>query len=116
MGDMSEHFSRREFTCRCGCGTNHVRPRLVQILQAIRDHFDQPVVVLSGTRCAAHNAKVGGARQSQHLLGKAADIRIAGVTPQEIARFAAVLMPGWGGIKAYPGFCHVDIRDGFWRG
>ena len=116
MGDLSEHFSRREFVCRCGCGTNKVQPRLVQVLQAIRDHFDLPVIVQSGTRCRAHNTRVGGAKASQHLLGKAADIRIDGISPPEIARFAATLLAGSGGIKPYPTFCHVDVRAGYWRG
>lgn len=116
MGDLSEHFSRREFSCRCGCGTNKVQPRLVQVLQAIRDHFDLPVIVQSGTRCRAHNAACGGATASQHLLGKAADIRIDGIAPQAIARFADTLLSGSGGLKPYPTFCHVDVRAGYWRG
>ena len=115
MGDMTRNFSRSEFDCKC-CGANLTKTRLVLILQAIRDHFDTPIKVTSGTRCAKHNRKVKGAKNSQHLLGSAADIQIAGVSPKQVAAFAASLMPGWGGVKPYKSFTHVDVRPGFWRG
>jgi uncharacterized protein YcbK (DUF882 family) len=116
MGDMTENFNRAEFACKCHCGLNLVRPRLVLLLQAIREHFDKPVRVVSGTRCPRRNRQVGGARKSQHLLGTAADIQIEGVSPQAVARFAATLLLDSGGIKAYATFTHVDIRPGRWRG
>lgn len=115
MGDMTEHFSRAEFNCKC-CGYNLTKPRLVMLLQVIREHFDRPVRVVSGTRCAKHNRKVGGAKHSQHLLGTAADIQIDGVNPGDVAAFAKTLMPGYGGIKAYATFTHIDIRPSCWRG
>lgn len=113
---MTTDFSRAEFQCRCGCGADHVSPMLTQLLQAVRDHFERPVRVLSGVRCKTHNAKVKGSRHSQHLAGTAADIAIDGVHPRQIAHFLATLMPGWGGLKAYPRFTHVDVRAGIWRG
>ena len=116
MGDLSENFDRAEFDCHCGCQTNLTKPRLVLILQVIREHFDRPVRVVSGTRCAKHNRKVGGAKHSQHLLGTAADIQIDGVNPGDVAAFAKTIMPGYGGIKAYATFCHVDTRPNMWRG
>lgn len=99
MTQLSENFDSEELDCKC-CGLNLTKPALVLILQAIRDHFDAPVRVVSGTRCAKHNRKVGGAKNSQHLLGTAADIQIDGVNPGEVARFAKSLMKGYGGIKA----------------
>ena len=41
-----------------------------------------PIIVNSGFRCEAVNRKVGGVRNSQHLIGQAADIR-----PKDPARF-----------------------------
>jgi uncharacterized protein YcbK (DUF882 family) len=116
MGDITKDFSRVEFDCHCGCGANLTKPKLVMILQVIRDHFERPVRVISGTRCARHNRKVKGARHSQHLLGTAADISIAGIAPRAVAKFAKSLMPGYGGIKPYATFCHLDIRPNQWRG
>ena len=47
----------------------------VEVLQPIRDAWGQPIVISSGYRCAKLNAAVGGVKNSQHLLGQAADIK-----------------------------------------
>lgn len=47
----------------------------VEVLQPIRDAYGQPIVVTSGYRCPALNAAVGGVKNSQHVLGQAADIK-----------------------------------------
>ncbi len=116
MGDMTKNFSRAEFECKCGCGADHISPMLVQMLQAVRDHFERPVKVVSGVRCKKHNTRVHGARNSQHLAGTAADVVIDGIHPRQVAQFVGTIMPGWGGIKAYPRFTHIDVRTGIWRG
>lgn len=48
-----------------------------QLLDPIREEWGEPIVVSSGYRCKELNALVGGAKNSHHLLGCAADI-IAG--------------------------------------
>ena len=75
-----------------------------------------PVHVNSACRCREHNASVGGAPKSQHLLGKAADIRVDGYTPEEAHDFAE-LLPEFGnsGIIIYNTFTHVDVRNGKYR-
>ena len=78
------NFERDEFICPCGCGFDDVDPLLVSTLQRLRDEVQRPVVVNSGCRCRSHNAAVKGAPQSQHIRGKAADIRIDGMTSREI--------------------------------
>lgn len=47
----------------------------VEVLQPIRDAWGQPVIVSSGYRCPRLNAAVGGVKNSQHVLGQAADIK-----------------------------------------
>ena len=98
---------------------------LAALLQKIRDHFGRPVVITSGYRTAAHNAAVGGAKSSQHLLGRAADIQVAGVSVEDVAAYAESLMPDRGGVGRYPvkagraaGWVHVDTRadKARWRG
>ena len=49
-----------------------------EILQPIRDAWRSPIVVNSGFRSEAVNKAVGGAKNSQHRLGEAADISIGG--------------------------------------
>lgn len=114
---LAPDFKVRELRCRDGSDTVMVDETLTVVLQCIRDHFGKPVTITSGYRTAAHNAKVGGSKSSQHLLGRAADIRVAGVSVEDVAAYAESLMPDWGGVGRYPvkagratGWVHVDTR------
>ena len=86
------NFTRDEFACGCGCGFDDIDPLIVTTLQRLRDEVQRPVIVNSGCRCAEHNIKVGGSPAtpgkpgtgSRHLYGKAADIRIDGMTSRQI--------------------------------
>ena len=108
---LAPGFKVREFRCRDGSDTIMVDQTLVVLLQAIREHFGKPITITSGYRTAAHNAAVGGAKSSQHLLGRAADIQVAGVSVEDVAAYAG------GGVGRYPikagrakGWVHVDTR------
>ena len=114
---LAPSFAVREFRCRDGTDTIMIDESLVVLLQCIREHFGKPITITSGYRTAAHNAKVGGSKSSQHLLGRAADIQVAGVSPDAVAAYAESLMPTWGGVGRYPvkagrakGWVHVDTR------
>ena len=75
-GDLSAHFSKKEFACRCGCGKCDPVPELVTKLEKFRELCgNQPLHINSVCRCEKHNAKVGGSPKSQHKLGHAADVR-----------------------------------------
>lgn len=122
---LAPDFKVRELRCRDGTDTVMVDEVLTVVLQCIREHFGKPVVITSGYRTAAHNAKVGGAKSSQHLLGRAADIRVEDVSVEDVAAYAESLMPDWGGVGRYPvkagrttGWVHVDTRadKARWRG
>ena len=95
---LSRSFRAKEFACKDGTDPLFVDSELVQVLQAIRDHFGAPVVITSGYRTAAHNRAVGGAVYSQHQYGRAADIRVSGVPVEQLAAYAETLLPGTGGI------------------
>ena len=117
---LSKNFSVREFACHGSgcCTTVQIDDKLVDYLQKIRDHFKAPVIINSAYRNHCYNKKVGGASNSQHLYGAAADIRVKGVSPKEVAAYAEQLMPDKGGIGIYPTFVHVDVRriKSRWRG
>ena len=112
MGDLTDNFSRSEFACKCGCGFDDIASDLVYICQNVRHHFDRPVTITSGCRCPEHNASVGGAENSQHVAGRAADIVVSGVYPDEVWMYlesqSAEL--GVGGLGSYSDFTHVDTR------
>jgi len=112
MGDLSKNFSRHEFACKC-CGDIKVDPRLLIALQDLRNLAGVPIKVLSGYRCPVHNREVNGSKYSQHLLGKAADIVVEGLTVGGMYPLALLIDDfAMGGIGQYPeqGFIHVDVR------
>ena len=108
---VARNFRVREFACQDGSDTVFIAPLLAVVLQGIRGVAGRAVTITSGYRTPGHNAKVGGAEQSQHLYGLAADIVVAGMEPREVAAIARDLMPDWGGVGIYGTFTHVDVRE-----
>ena len=106
---ISEFFMRTEMACNCGCGFDTVDVETLALLDAVRVHFDSPVIVNSGCRCAAYNKSIGGARNSQHKLGRAADIRVVGVEPADVYDWIAANYPH-ASLGHYQTFTHVDTR------
>lgn len=115
MGDLSPHFSRSEFACKCGCGFDTVDVELLIYLEKVRTHFEQVVTITSACRCPSYNHVVGGTVRSQHLLGRAADIAVANVSP---ALVQELLEDHPGGLGSYNSFTHIDTRNTKtqWRG
>lgn len=108
---ISTNFHVREYACKDGAELVLIHPKLAEILQKIRTHFGAPVTITSAFRTEAHNKKVGGCTDSQHLFGRAADIKVTGVTPKKVAEYAETLLPNTGGIGIYSNFTHIDCRE-----
>ena len=110
MGDISKHFNRSEFACRCGCGYDTVDAELLTTLEDIRIYFDKPITITSGCRCAGHNQDVGGTFLSQHCYGKAVDFKVKNVHEDDIVEYLHKKYPCKYGIGRYNGRTHIDIR------
>ena len=111
MGDLSAHFSRWEFACKCGCGLDTVDAKLLEMLEVVRQHFDAKVTITSGARCAVYNREIGGYPLSQHKLGRAADIVVEGVEPLRVQVYCGSIWPNQFGIGCYKRFTHLDSRN-----
>lgn len=106
---VSKNFKASEFYCKCGkCGTQVITKDLIIKLQELRDVIGEPIYINSAYRCPTHNKVVGGASDSQHLKGKAADIRVDDLPPWVVMQAAEQI--GFTGIHAYSTFTHVDVR------
>lgn len=84
-----------------------VDPRLVSLLMAIAEHYQgRTLHLVSGYRAEGHGTRPS----SYHTRGMAADIRVPGVSPEELCSLAAKL--GARGVGLYPveRFVHVDVR------
>lgn len=108
---LSKHFRRKEFACKCGCGFDTVDYELIVTLENLRDHFGAPIMIDSGCRCKKRNQQVGGKVKSQHMLGKAADIRVIGIMPKEVAEYLDWIYPHSHGIGDATSFTHIDVRE-----
>lgn len=110
MGDLSKHFSRSEFKCKCNeCEFDTVDVELIEFLEAIREQFG-PVTITSGCRCPEYNASIGGSKNSQHTKGRAADIVVKDVDAWTVQQFCEdELIPQ--GLGSYESFTHIDTRS-----
>lgn len=107
---LTNNFSSTEFDCNCKrpeCQWTLIDMNHINRLQEKRDKLGKSIHINCGYRCAAHNAEVGGASQSQHMDGTATDIVVGGMTPDEVAK---EMEDAFDGIGQYTTFTHVDSR------
>lgn len=127
--DITPHFSYEEFSRPLRTRYGKVFPaaeyprewihdrleKLCGVLEIVRAALGNRVIhVGSGYRDRAYNVAIGGARFSQHMEGRAADIVVKGVSPDEVHKAVLDLYITKriviGGLGRYPTFTHVDIR------
>jgi uncharacterized protein YcbK (DUF882 family) len=82
-----------------------VDPRLYEVLSMLYDHYGEPIVLLSGFRFQQNEG-------SRHFHASAMDVRVPGVSYEELFTYAQTLDPGGMGIGKYPymDFVHIDFR------
>ena len=114
---LTTNFSLNEFNKRNYNVPTDVLRNLIELaknLQVLRDEVKKPIKITSGYRPAELNAKVGGASQSRHITGQAADLKIEGYTPKQVAAIIEKLIAAGkmkqGGIGTYSTWVHYDVR------
>lgn len=111
------HFSSTEFDCQCKraeCQTTQIDSDLIRKLESLRSSVQSPLIIASGYRCKAHQASLRAAGMqaaalSQHELGRAADVRVVGLTSAVLREHAR--MVGFKAIGFARSFIHLDLRQ-----
>jgi len=122
---ITEHFSLEEFkqpAMHNMSGLPYpeqwIKDRLTplcQQLEIIREKLGgKPIRIVSGYRSPEYNTAINGAKQSQHIQGRAADIVVEGVDAytvySSIMQMVRAKVINIGGLGYYKKFTHVDIR------
>ena len=118
---MTKNFSKEEFDCSDGSEMNiaiyHNMVKVANQLQILRNYIGKPITINSGYRSQEYNASIkGSSKKSQHVMGRAADIVVKGMTPVEVTEVIERLISNGdmlqGGLGLYEkkGFVHYDIR------
>lgn len=122
MGNISRHFSFAEFTKSDTARRYHiineitdweVRDNIIalveNLLEPLREAWEQPLFINSGYRCRELNEKVGGVESSQHRKGQAADVGCS--NPLELARLVLKLNLPFDQMGLYATFLHLSYTD-----
>jgi hypothetical protein len=87
--------------------------RLAEFLERVKHElYDKPIIVNSAFRSKAVNDAVGSKDTSQHRTGCAADIRVPGMTPDEVVK--AIIAANLGHdqvIREFDRWTHVSIPN-----
>lgn len=122
---LSEHFSLSEFTtsqeaARSGLRNEpgaeqigNMRALCEEILEPLRRRVNRPIIISSGYRSHAINARIGGSQASQHMRGEAADILVAGMLPTDVVvLIRALVLPFDQLIDEFGRWVHVSHKRG----
>lgn len=107
---VAKNFTVSEFASKDGSRVVIINPMLPEYLQKARDHFGKPLIITSGYRTTAHNIKVGGVSNSQHVFGNAADVHIPGVSVLDLYNYFCEIAGDSCGVGIYDTFVHFDVR------
>lgn len=123
MGDLTKNISRYELACKCGCGDDTMDFETIRVVQDVCDHFSLllskkvTLAITSAYRCLEYNRKPaseggpGSNDNSQHPRGRAMDIKILEVSPEEVYHYLTQWYGGRYGFGKYDTFVHVDTRS-----
>jgi len=122
--NLSENFTLEEMTASETAARYHIDNtppnevllnlrRLALFLEDVRKALDKPIHINSAYRSPEANEKVGGKPTSQHCRGTAADIKVKGMTPDQVVR--AIIKSGLKYdqvIREFDSWTHISIPNG----
>lgn len=122
--NLSENFTLEEMTASETAARYHIDNtppnevllnlrRLALFLEDVRKALDKPIHINSAYRSPEANEKVGGKPTSQHCRGTAADIKVKGMTPDQVVR--AIIKAGLKYdqvIREFDSWTHISIPNG----
>lgn len=88
-----------------GSGEN-MQASTLEMLDKAREMAGVPFKINSGYRTPKHNKAIGGAKNSAHIRGYAADIAVTDVTRETILK--SLYMAGFRRLGIANGFIHAD--------
>jgi len=121
MTQLTEHFTleeltttdHREFDNTPNASETANLTRLADFLEQVKEAVGgKPVMVNSAFRSAQVNAAVGSKETSQHRIGCAADIRVPGMTPDQVVK--AIMAAGLAYdqlIREFDRWTHISITN-----
>lgn len=115
---LTKNFNLPEFASKDGAAfPDEVKTNLAILaenLEVLRSHFGKPITITSGYRSPTHNLRIGGASQSFHTLGMAADIKVKDIDPKLVYNAIELLIRSGkmkeGGLGLYNSWVHYDTR------
>ena len=95
----------------------NLRALVDEVLDPLREAYGKPIRVSSGYRCPELNRLVGGAVNSQHMRGEAADIQPISGNDNGLDEMARILIDNgkFDQLIIYPTFIHVSWKRNGWN-
>lgn len=89
---------------------DNLRRLCAQVLEPLRAAIGKPITITSGYRSPPLNAAIGGSPRSDHCYGRAADIKVAGMSARAVCETIESLgLPYKQVIHEFGAWCHVSI-------
>ena len=117
---MTPHFSLAELTYTDHREFDNTPPpevlpnlrRIALLMEQVRSLLGQPIFITSGYRSKQVNDAVGSKDSSQHRIGCAVDIRVPGLTPDQVVRaIIASGLPYDQVIREFDRWTHVSVPN-----
>jgi hypothetical protein len=110
---LTEHFTKEEFDCQCGCGNGEIiiSERLVNELEIVRKAYGKPMRITSGIRCLSHNRNIGSRDTSSHIKGVAADIFCNDIKSRLELMKSLLRDAEFTRVGLHKEFIHVDVDE-----